>query len=373
MDLTFAAISRAALEHNFRAFRRRLGTDTALCAVVKANAYGHGLLPCARIFEALRADFLGVNALDEAEVLRAAGIKTPILVLGYIPLPDLAKAVRLQTDMTVYNSETLRALGRLGRPARLHLKIETGTHRQGVYPEDIPAIARMLRQFPQLQLAGVSTHFADLEDRVDHRYAHGQLRQFSRAIELLKKEGFAPRFRHAANSAATLLLPKAFFNMARVGISLYGLWPSEKIELLAKRRGVPVTLRPALAWKTRIAQVKPVKKGAKIGYGCTYQMPRDGKIAVIPVGYYEGYARITRDAHVLVRGKNAPVIGRICMNMLMADVTDVPGARAEDEAVLLGRQGRERIAAEDLARWSGTINYEAVTRIGGHIPRVIVD
>jgi len=370
--LTWIEISKQALNQNLKAFRRVAGTGVALAPVVKANAYGHGLVECAQVFEEAGADYLCVNALFEAAVLREAGVKLPILILGYTPLSELGEAIKLKADLTVYNAETIRALGKLGHPARLHLKIETGTHRQGVSAKDLPKVLALLRRYPKLHLVGVSTHFANVEDRMNSYYALYQLRRFEEVKRQLEAAGMAPRFYHAASSAATLIFPEAHFNFVRIGIAGYGLWPSEKTRLAVQSSRRDFELRPALTWKTLVAQVKEVKKGALVGYGCTYTMPRDGKIAVLPVGYYDGYVRqLGNRAHVLIRGQRAPVAGRICMNMFMVDVTGIPEVRLEDEVVLLGRQGREEVTAEMHAEWSQTINYEVTTRINERMPRLM--
>jgi alanine racemase len=183
----------------------------------------------------------------------------------------------------------------------------------------------------------------------------------------------APHHRHCANTAATLLLPEARFDFVRVGIGVYGLWPSKKTEQAARRAGIKAMLKPALTWKTLVAQVKEVKKGALVGYGCTFEMPRAGRIAILPIGYYDGFVRLLSNrGQVLIRGKRAPVIGRVCMNMIMVDVTEIPDARLEDEAVLIGKQGKEMITAEAIGLWSRTINYEVTTRINDRIPRIVI-
>ncbi len=394
MELNWLEISKSALAHNIKTFRNLIGKDKILSVAVKANAYGHGLVGCSKIFLENGADVLCVNAVFEAEELRKSGIKSPILIIGYTPLSDLEKAVNLGCDLTVYNTETIEVLGKIAPSPllspqrklgssvsldsclrrndkiRIHLKIETGNHRQGVRLEDLPDMVNLLKKHRNIQVVGISTHFANLEDRVNHQYALYQLKEFKKAIKFMEENGFAPHYRHCANSAAAILLPEAHFNFVRIGISAYGLWPSDKTELAAKRAGIKIELKPALTWKSIIAQVKEVKKDALIGYGCSYQMPKDGRIAVIPVGYYDGYVRLLSSrAHVLIHGKKAPVLGRVCMNMIMADVTDIPSAKLEDEVILIGSSGKEKITAEEMAEWSNTINYEVTTRINERILR----
>lgn len=371
MDLTWVEISRQALTDNVRTFRRLVGNDVKLAPAVKANAYGHGLVETSKAILDAGADYLCVNALYEAEALRKAGIKAPLLIIGYTALSDLGRAVDLNCDLTVYNLETIAALGKLKKSANLHLKIETGNHRQGVRPEDLPAVLAEFKKHPSLKMAGLSTHFANLEDRVNHKYALYQLKEFKKAYRLLEEAGHAPHFRHTANTAAAILLPEAHFNFVRVGIGAYGLWPSEKTLQAAAHAGINIHLRPALTWKTVVVQVKEVEKGALVGYGCTYEMPRDGRIAVLPVGYYDGFVRLmSNKGHVLIHGKRAPVIGRVCMNMIMVNVSHIPDVKLEDEVVLIGRQGKEEISAEEMAELTQTINYEVTTRINERIPRI---
>jgi len=382
MQLTWVEISKKALIHNLQTFRKLIGKDVVLAPCVKANAYGHGLIECARVFERYGADYLCVNALYEAKTLRDAGIKIPILIIGYTPLSDLEDVAKLKdVELIVYNLETLTELRKStlyhtvqgeNRSLKIHLKIETGNHRQGVAMKDIPDFIKAMKHHPNVELKGVSTHFANLEDRVTHQYALYQLKQFNKAIHLLESEGFAPHFRHCANTAATILLPEAYFNFVRVGIGAYGLWPSDKTEMATKRAKIDITLKPALTWKTIVAQIKDVTKGSLIGYGCTYVMPKNGRIAVLPVGYYDGFVRLLSNrGYVLICGKKAPVIGRVCMNMVMADISHIPDVKLEDEVVLIGKQGKETITAEQVAELSHTINYEVTTRINERIPRIL--
>ena len=373
MELSWVEISKKALTANIKTFRRLVGPAVKLAPTVKANAYGHGLLECANIFLSAGADFLCINSIHEAEKLRKAGIKAPLLIIGYTLLSDLEKAVRLKCDMVVYNVETIRELGKIGKPANIHLKIETGNHRQGVRMEDIPKVLKEFARHKNLHMAGASTHFANIEDRVNHKYALYQLKEFKKALRIMEENGHAPHYRHCASTAATIVLPEAHFNFVRVGIGAYGLWPSEKTLHAAQHAGIDIHLEPTLTWKTVIAQVKEVNKGALVGYGCTHEMERKGRLAILPIGYYDGYVRLlSNKAHVLIHGKKAPVVGRVCMNITIVDVTDIPEAKLEDEVVLLGRQGKEEISAEKMAELSQTINYEVTTRIHENIKRKLI-
>jgi alanine racemase len=371
-------VSRKALTDNVSQFRRRVGRGRKLLAVVKANAYGHGILDVSRIVLEAGADWLGVNSLEEGVGLRRVGLRAPILVLGYVPLGELEEAVAGGLRLTVYNKETIGRLAascrRLGKKAYVHIKVETGTNRQGVLGGDLAAFARSIQRRSGLVLEGLSSHFANIEDTTDHSYPQRQLAFFERAVRALEGAGIAVPIKHMSCTAATILFPETYFDMVRVGIGLYGLWPSKETYLsciLDKRE--PLTLEPALSWKARIAQVKRIAKGAAVGYGCSFRATRRTTLAVIPVGYYDGYDRgLSNAAHVLIRGQRAPLRGRVAMDFITADVTDISGVGLEDEVVLLGASGRERITAEQLAMTAGTIAYEIVARINPLIPRLVV-
>lgn len=348
--------------------------DILICAVVKSNAYGHGAGEMVSLLPS--ADWFAVNSLDEGLELRALGVGKPVLLLGHVLLDRLREAVDASLRLTVYNRETLERLEKVlgpGETCRLHVKVETGTGRQGILPEEVPGFMELASRVPGVKVEGLSTHFANIEDTLNHDYAEGQLEVFNGVLDRLRSKGNAPEIVHTACTAATILFPETHFNMLRTGIGLYGLWPSRETYLSAQSgEGTVPRLRPVLSWKTRVAQIKELPRGSYIGYGCTYRTNRDSRVGVLPVGYADGYDRKCGNAaHVLVRGKRAPVLGRVCMNLIMVDLTDIPDAGLEDEVVLLGRDGEESITAENMADWIGTINYEVVTRISPFLPRVI--
>jgi alanine racemase len=377
--LNWVEVDASAIRWNIDQFRLRLGSSTLFGAVVKANAYGHGILEVAELARGAGVEWLCVNGLDEAALLRRAGHGERILVMGHVELQRLGDVVDLDLRPVVYNRRTVELLDaaarKRGARVHVHLKIETGTQRQGIAESDLEPFVELVRSSPGLVLEGVTTHFANIEDTTDHRYATAQFERFNRAIDTVQGCGVRVPLRHAACSAAALLFARTHLDMARVGIALYGLWPSRETYVSCLEKGASLLdLRPALTWKTRVAQVKQVPADASVGYGCTFRTNRPSTIAVLPVGYHEGYDRgLSGVAHVLVRGRRAPVIGRICMNMCMVDLTDVPGAGLEDEVVLLGSQGAERVSAEQLAAWCGTISYEIVSRIHAGLPRVVLD
>ena len=367
-DTTWIEISREALSHNMKQFRDLVGPDLILSCCVKANAYGHGLVEAAKVMLDSGVDWLDVNALYEAEMLRAAGIDAPIYVMGYVPYEELTKVADLDVRLVVYNRETIEKLEEIGKPVKVHLKLETGNNRQGVREEDLPGFLDLFANIKFVQLEGVATHFANIEDTLDHSFAMEQLEKFE---QMASK--FDAKIKHCANSAATMLFPKTYFDMVRVGISAYGMWPSPETRVAVEREVErKIELKPVLTWKTMVAQVKDVPAGEYVGYGCTSKMSRDSKIAILPVGYYDGYDRgLSNQAYVLINGKRAPLRGRVCMNMIMVDVTDIPDVKVEDEVVLLGSQGEESISAEQMGDLMGTINYEVTTRINERITRVV--
>ena len=377
--VSWLEIDLGALAANVRAFRSRLG-DARLAAVVKSEAYGHGVALVAPAAIRAGASWLAVWGANEGIPLRRlVGPDVPILCLGHTPPQDFEEAVAADLRLTLYDPGAMPALGRAaraaGRTARVHVKLETGTHRQGLEPGDAAALARAAAAEAGVVLEGVSTHYADIEDTTDHAYAESQLARFSEGVDRIRGAGAEPAVRHTACSAAAILFPRTHFDMARVGIGLYGLWPSRETLVSARERGLSgFALSPVMTWKALVAQVKDVPAGGYVGYGRTWRAQRRTRIAVLPVGYFEGYARsLSSRAHVLVRGLRAPVLGRVCMNMFMVDVTDVPGAAAGDVATLLGRDGDEAVTAEALAGWAGTIHYEITTRVNPLLPRVAVN
>jgi len=347
-------------------------------ATVKANAYGHGIREVAKLALEGGADWLGIHSLEEGRLLREDGVESPILILGYVPLESLREAVDCDLRLTVYNEETIAKLAELSRaskfPVRIHLKVETGTNRQGVLPEDVLPVARKIVSHPRLILEGLSSHFADIEDTTDHSYAIFQMENFRKACRSLEKHGIDIPVKHIACTAAAILFPETHMDMVRIGIGMYGLWPSREtfLSCILKERD-PLELKPVLSWKTRVAQVKRIPAGSYIGYGCTYKTTRETKLAVLPVGYFDGYARaFSNMSYVLIRSQRAALRGRVAMNFIMVDVTDIPEIRIEDVAVLIGKSGKEHISADRLAMWAGTIHYEIVTRINPLIPRLVV-
>jgi alanine racemase len=371
-------VSRGALVHNLGQFRKLLGHETKILAVVKANAYGHGLLEVSKIVLEGGADWLGVNSVQEGVSLREAPVLAPILVLGAAASGDLEAACANDLRLTVYDRATVEALNRTAYKLRkkipVHLKLETGTQRQGLLPEELGKFVKLVQKLPGLSLEGLSSHFANIEDTTSSEYPESQLKIFLDVVDRLKKNGIEIPVKHMSSTASSILFPETYFEMVRIGIGLYGLWPSKETFLSCQLRNrTPLELRPVLSWKARIAQIKKVPGGSFIGYGCTYRTTRPTRLAVIPIGYYDGYSRsLSNASYVLIRGKRAFVRGRVAMNFITADVTDIPGVKPADEVTLIGRDGKEVIPAETLALLAGTISYEILARINPLIPRVVV-
>jgi alanine racemase len=343
-------------------------------AVVKANAYGHGLEPVASAI-AEHVDAFGVYRAAEALALREAGIENPVLVLGPVTTTELAPLRAAGVAITLWDTgsfraDVARAARAHGEPFDVHVKVETGVARLGLEPERAPlAIAEILDE-PALRVAGVFTHLAAVEE-LESAFTLGQLDRFDGAVrpvaQALRARGAQL---HAAASAAAMLFPRARLDLVRVGISTYGLWPSSQTRAALTR---PLELVPALAWRSSLVVVRDVAALTPVGYGCTYHTTRPSRIGVLPIGYAEGVPRAVSNAgFVLVGGNRVPIVGRVCMNMTLVDVTDVPGAHAGQTATLIGRDGDESIGAEEWGTWAGTIDYEIVARLPAEIPRSYV-
>ncbi|HEY7350355.1 MAG TPA: alanine racemase [Ktedonobacterales bacterium] len=367
---TWVEIDLSAIGANCQQIKRLIGPGVELLASLKADAYGHGALHVAQTVLHNGASRLGVATLSEAAPLRQAGITAPILIFGYLPPWQMREAVRLGVTATIYSLEGVQALSQaaqsLGTEAYAHLKIDSGMGRLGMRAEDQQSILRVAAEahnLPGITLEGIFTHFA-CADSADQTHCRLQLARFSQVLAALEEAGLRPPVIHAANSAATLTLPETHFGMVRVGTALYGLHPSDEVRLSEG-------FQPALSFKTQIAQVKDIPAGECISYGCTFVTPTEMRIAVIPVGYADGFRRAPSHwGEVLVRGKRAPVIGRVCMDQSMIDVSDIPGVTTGDEVVLIGQQGEQTLTAEAVAARLGTINYEVVSEILARVPRV---
>lgn len=372
-------ISGNCLAHNLRLFRQLLSPETSIAAVVKANAYGHGVEQVVRVLEHLGVEMYAVHSVVEAHQVRAAGGTKPILIMGYIPPEEVHAIPDPKCHVLLSSSKVMEALARMGAELGVawpvHIKVDTGTHRQGVAVEEAASFAQKARDYG-LAVVGVATHFANIEDTTDHSYAFRQLARFREAQAAVERRCGQLPFVHTACSAAALLFRETDFTMIRLGISLYGHWPSRETYiswLLTHGRDGP-NLRPALCWKAVVGQSKTVAAREGVGYGLSFRTTRLTHLGVLPIGYAEGYPRsLSNRACVLVRGQRAPVLGRVCMNITMVDLTDIPGAQEGDVATLIGTDGEETVTAEGLAELAGTINYEILARLSPSLPRFLTD
>ena len=364
---TFCTVDLAALRWNFRQVRKKIGREVKVLSVVKANGYGHGAREVAKTLEHEGSDGFGVATLEEGVELREAGIRSPIVILaGFYPA-QFDQLLRLRLIPVAIEPDGLRRLETLARKRGVslgfHLKLDTGMGRIGFLASEIDSWLPELNKVKSLRLGGIFSHFSHAEN-VGGNYTGNQLKVFRKLVERLNGAGHDPPLVHLANSAAVITLPSAHFSMVRPGLMLYGIYPSPG---MASR----VALKPVLSWKSRILQLKAAAKGSSISYGQTFVTRRKSLIATLPVGYADGYPRLLSNrGAVLVRGKRAPIVGRVCMDLTMIDVTDIRGVRQGDEVVLLGCQGREKISADEMALWVGTISYEILTSISARVPLI---
>jgi alanine racemase len=362
---TWVEIDLGAIEGNVRYVRDL--TRAEVMAIVKADAYGHGALPVAQ--SALRggATWCGVARIGEALELRQAGLDCPMLLLGYTPAERMREAINLRISMTVWNYSQVKTASaqalNTGNSALLHLKVDTGMGRLGVLPQEASALAEQISNTSGVILEGMFTHFARA-DELNKTSTDYQENIFRTLIAELEETNLLPPIVHAANSAISLTRPSAHFNLVRLGIAMYGLHPSP--ECLT-----PIGIRPALAWKSVLSQVKILPAGSGVSYGHEYITQDNERVGIIPVGYADGFRR-TRGNYVLVAGERVPVIGRVCMDQIIVQLDEIPEAREGDPVVLIGEQGQNRITAEDIARTWKTINYEVVCDIGRRVPRINV-
>ena len=368
---SWVEVDLAAIRHNVRAAKRFLGPGRHLWAVVKANGYGHGAIETAAAALEAGADGLAVSCLNEAAELRVdAGIRAPLLLLAPGEPRAAAWMVRLDIVQTACYQPMVEALSqaaqRLDKPAKVHLKVDTGMGRLGVRPERATEFARFIADSPGVQLMGVFSHLATAESD-DPSYAQLQLQRYSTALRELSAAGITPGMRHLANSAATLRFPEMLFDGVRAGLLLYGIAPDGPDP-------APLDLRPAMTWKTRVSFLHRLPAGWSVSYGRTYVTERESMVAVLPLGYADGYPRqASNRSYVLLRGAKCPVIGVVCMDHLMIDATGVPEAEIDDEVILLGRQGNSAITANQLAQWAAAVVHEVPTVIGRRVKRVYLD
>ena len=366
-------VSLDAVRANAQALRDLVAPAKA-AFVVKSNAYGHGLAAVARAIEPL-AQRICVYSIDEAIALRDAGITRPIFVMGPIESANLDEALTRKVEIALWDTHSyLRAVanaaGRRHMRFPVHVKINTGAARLGLEPRDAPDAIEDYARISELDITGVFSHLAAAEE-LDSPFTSAQVEKFERVMQFtqpsLERKGIRP-IRHIAASAAAMLWPQTRLDMARIGIALYGLWPSAQTR--TAMNGADFELQPALSFGTKLAAVRPVETGTSIGYGCSYHAPKTTRIGIVPLGYADGIPRLlsNRGAFV-VAGARCPIVGRVCMNMTMIDLVHAPQAKPGDPVTLIGSQGAAAVSSDDWAEWAETINYEIVTRLPGDLPR----
>ena len=361
----YAEIDLYAVRHNLKEIRRRINPASKLCAVVKANAYGHGAVEVSKVAVECGADFLAVATVAEGIELRRAGFKLPILILGLIPKDTVGVVVAADLTQAVVDFDIAEKISdaakRLGKVSKVHLKIETGMGRIGVAPDKAVELAEKISRLPNVELEGMFSHFADA-DNPDRTFTNHQIAIFKETADKIRAAGIGIKIFHLAESAAALDIPEAHFDMVRAGIITYGLYPSADFPHTIK-------LKPAMKLVARIAYLKKISAGKSIGYGREFIARRDSLIATLPIGYADGYIRAYKNFHVEIRGQLAPVAGRVCMDQTMIDVTDIDGVQVGDEVILFGS---EKISIDDAAKHLQTINYEVTCLISSRVPRIFV-
>jgi alanine racemase len=363
---TVAEIDLNALAFNYRQIRRKTPRGAKLLAVVKADAYGHGAIPVSLRLEKLGVEYLGVAIPEEGVELRKAGVKAPILVLGGIFGGDVDQIFRFNLTPVAFRKDWLKLLSkeaeRRNKRVRVHLKVDTGMGRLGVPLAHWPAFLKEIQDFRKMEIEGILSHFSMTEE--EEGFTQQQWENFLGAVEMAKEKGISCKYLHMASSAMLAASPSYSGNLVRPGIMLYGSYPSPISQGL-------IELKPVMTLKTRIHFLKSVPPGSRISYGGTFATRRESLIATLPIGYADGYSRqLSNRGEVLIRGKRAPVVGKVCMDFIMVDATGIPNVSIGDEVVLMGGQGREQITAEEIADKIKSISYEVFCTVGKRVPRI---
>ncbi len=369
---TWIEINSKALKNNYKVFRRLIGPKCLLMAVVKSNAYGHNLIDFSLALERFGVDWLGVDSIVEAESLRSAGLRKPILVLGYTLPSKIEVSIKKNISLTISDLETLKNLKKIkgGGQLKIHIKVDTGMHRQGFFHSEIPEVIKVLKLNKNIKFEGVYTHFSSAKDPADTQESIQQIEGFKKTTDLFEKAGFKGFIRHAGATAGALAFPESRLDMVRIGIGIYGLWPSKEIEDKFRNK---IQLQPVLSWKTIVGQLKYLPKGSRIGYDLSEKLKHDSVVATLPIGYWHGFPRsLSSIGSVLVKGKKVKVLGRVSMDMICVDVTSVKNIKIGDEVTLVGKSDKSEVSIDDVAHLDGTTGYEIVTRLNPLIKRIIV-
>jgi alanine racemase len=355
------AVDLAALEYNYHQLRRLCDPQVKMMAVVKADAYGHGLVPVARKLSTAGVDYLGVGSLEEGLMLRRAGITLPVLLLLGILPEEAGCAVANDLEVALFRLDVAQALAAAardqGKKSRVHLKVDTGMGRLGVLPAEVLPFLAGLKKMRHLSVMGLISHLA-VADEEDKSYTFKQVRELNSLLAAAREDGWKLPLSHISNSAALWEVPEAHLGLVRPGLMLYGSPPSPQ-------RTPPVDLKPVMSLAAQVLQVKRLPPGSSISYGCTYTTQDWCDLAVLPVGYCNGYSRLfSNRGEVLIHGRRAPIRGRVCMNLTMVEVTGIPDVKEGDRAVLLGNDQEDQLRGEDLAAWAQTISYEIYCALG---------
>jgi len=363
---TVGEVDLGALEFNYRQIKKRIPGDVKLLAVVKADAYGHGSVPVSLRLEKLGVEYLGVAIPEEGVELRRGGVKTPILVLGGIFGGEVDQIFRFRLTPVIFRKDSLRILSREAerrkRKVKVHLKVDTGMGRLGVPLDLWPDFLREVTRFPRIETEGILSHFAMTDEEKD--FTQNQWKAFQEAVTAAQELGIGCPYLHMANSATLTAFPAYSARLVRPGIMLYGSYPAPTFRSL-------IPLKPVMTLKTHIHFLKSVPLGTRISYGGMFKAKRKSLIATLPIGYADGYSHhLSNRGEVLIHGKRAPVVGKVCMDFIMVDVTHIPRVSVGDEVILMGRQGKEQITPEEIAEKIDSISYEVLCSIGKRVPRV---
>lgn len=373
LPLSYVEISKKNLIHNIKQFRRIVHKGTKIAGVVKANAYGHGDVEVVKVLNPY-IDYFQINSIEELEKIRSV-TKKPILLLGYVQKEDIKKAIMLGCILTVFDLHHALLINefarKLGVKQKVHIAIDSHLGREGLTPIQIPKFLKEIKQMKNLMIDGVYAHFANIEDTTDFTYASKQIKDYEDVVKLFKENGYKNIKTHISATSGVLAYEKwrGLHNIVRVGVGLYGMWPSKELEKIWKRK---IELKPVMKYVTHVAQVKNIPIGESIGYGTSYTTRKNIITAVVPQGSSNGIVRASsNNGEVLINGKFAKIIGRVAMNMMVVDVTDIKGVKPGSEVVVIGAQKGVTIDACDIALKTDTINYEVTTRISPLLPRII--
>ncbi|WP_162053101.1 alanine racemase [Pontibacter pamirensis] len=378
---SYIEISKSALQNNIRFLKQQVGPNVTFSSVIKGNAYGHGIEVFGPLAQACGIDHFSVFSADEALRLQDA-LPRPatIMIMGYIDNPELEWAIQHDIEFFVFEpdrlTEAAKAAEKIGKPARVHIELETGMNRTGFSLSELEQLKTILQKCrPHVVLQGLCTHFAGAESYQNHERVMAQQQSFQAQRQALEERGLVPNQTHTACSAAMMGYRDTHMDMVRVGIMQYGFWPSPEVysQYVSRQKDRTDPLQRLINWKSRIMSLKQVPQGEFVGYGSSFQAPRDMVMAVVPVGYAWGYSRsLSNQGQVLIQGQQAGVVGIVNMNVMMVDVTDIPNVQKEDEVVLLGKQGSQSISVASFSELSSQLNYELLTRLPLNIPRIVV-